>query len=113
MNSLTVQSITRPTGTLFREEGLIRNASPFFISLQRKEVTLRKARPYPLSHIPYPFYLPLHPRKICYNKYIKITSLQGGAQFPTGGQAHELRESAADLVKFQSRRYSPDERRVA
>lgn len=38
-------------------------------------------------------------------------SLQGGVQVPTGGKAHEP-PYEVDLVKFQSRRYSPDERRV-
>ncbi len=76
-----------------------------YLSLKRYAFNLEEA-----GYTPFPS---LHLYKICYNKYIKITSLQGGAQFPTGGQAHELREGAADLVKFQSRRYSPDERRVA
>jgi|GEM_PF-33539 len=38
-------------------------------------------------------------------------SLQGGVQVPTGGTAHEP-FCKVGLVKFQSRRYSPDERRV-
>jgi len=32
-------------------------------------------------------------------------------QFPIGGTAHEQAASLQDLVKFQGRRYSPDERR--
>ena len=58
--------------------------------------------------------------KLAYNE---PTSLQGGVQFPTGGNfsrimisadsAHERVVSTlhADLVQSQSRRYSPDERR--
>jgi hypothetical protein len=37
-------------------------------------------------------------------------NLQGGAKFPTG--SYSLRAFLADLVKFQNRRYSPDERRI-
>jgi hypothetical protein len=51
-----------------------------------------------------------------------LLNLQGGAKFPTGGKPGSMipdspralfvlkTKGSADLVKFQSRRYSPDER---
>lgn len=50
--------------------------------------------------------------KLNYIEYNISNLFQGGVQFSTGGKVHEpaTLKSRVDLVKFQNRRYSPDER---
>ena len=43
-----------------------------------------------------------------YNKTIKFNYLRGRVKFPTGGYSPRAK---ADLVKFQNRQYSLDDRR--
>ena len=50
----------------------------------------------------------------CGIKCIKLNILRGGVKFPTGSEencSQACEPLRVDLVKFQSRRYSPDDRR--